>query len=126
MNFEELYYYEDNSFSVKNEQIYIRVLDSGLLQFGFKSTFDRWANSVDFETKIPNSKEEFIKIYDELLSLKRCRQKIGMLNKNKPYYCSSWISPNLFKNNKGFCQSCIDRKHKKAKEKNKKTTRRKS
>ena len=103
---------------LKNEKYRIRILNYQYFQVGFIETFDRWANSVDYECKLPTNLKKLDETMTYINSLKRCNKKIGVNRKNKPIKCSSWEKPHIIKNNKGLCQECFSNKIKRKKEKN--------
>jgi hypothetical protein len=75
------------------------LTDSEAVRVGFNETFDRWANSTDYETTVDLSVEavaEFIAVVD---GLKQCR------------YCDSWHTPHQVAN-RPVCEACFKNKHK--------------
>ena len=78
----------------------IRILGGAdKFQVGFESTFDRWANSVDFETKIPKP-QNLDAILAEIASIEKC------------HFCTSWRTPHRLAN-RPCCDSCFQEKNKK-------------
>jgi hypothetical protein len=85
----------------ENKKFYVRALAvSGLIQFGVKSTFDRWANSVDYEATLPWTEDDIEKVLATAESLVKC------------YRCSTWmLSPHTIAN-KPHCDKCFAKLHK--------------
>ena len=91
---------DDYSFVILgSEKYYVRILpESNKIQFGFKSSFDRWANSVDYEENIPRTRTRIDKVLgyvDRMIKCSRCEEwgAKGDLNfaGKRPYcdYCYS-------------------------------------
>lgn len=56
IGFESIDSVDEWGYILKGEKYRIRVLlENNLIQFGFNTTFDRWANSVDYEESIPRN-----------------------------------------------------------------------
>ena len=84
----------------KNDLISIRLLmQSNLIQFGFNKTFDRWANSVDYEDKIPHTKSGAHRLLNLVNDLVRCTK------------CTDWGEKSYFvkRHNRYYCNDCYDR-----------------
>jgi len=79
LGFKFEYEYKENSFCGFNKNFRIRGL-SDRFQIGIVSTFDRWANSVDFECKYPQSFKKLNEIFEEVCSLVKCDK------------CSEWLN----------------------------------
>ena len=80
-----------------SENLICRILHRlGIIQFGFRTTFDRWANSVDFQDKIPVNEGKAKKILDLLNKMKKC------------YKCDTWLMPGEGMNRGGrlYCDHC--------------------
>lgn len=61
--------YTDDCYEInfKNDLFYARVHPTeNIIQFGLKSTFDRWANSVDLSLDLPNRADRFIKMMEKI------------------------------------------------------------
>lgn len=70
---------DDYSFAIlSNEKCHIRILpESNKIQFGFKSSFDRWANSVDYEEDIPRTRTRIDKALEyvgKMIKCSRCEE----------------------------------------------------
>ena len=53
------------------------LLESNRIQFGFKSSFDRWANSVDYEENIPHTRtrmDKALTYVDKMIKCSRCEE----------------------------------------------------
>lgn len=42
------------------------IIDEKIIQFGYKSTFDKWSNSVDFTIDIPFTLEQLSNVIEEI------------------------------------------------------------
>jgi sensor histidine kinase YesM len=80
---------------LKGERYRIRILQGyDQFQVAFNETFDRWANSVDFEIKTPKNEKALNQIFEELSLMKKC------------FKCDSWNSPHQIAN-KPLCADCF-------------------
>ena len=126
MNYTEICNYSERDFiyfMVSNENLNIRA-NGSVLQFGFKSTFNKWSDSIDYEIKMPESKEELEEALNYLNSLKRCKRKTN--RSNRSYQCYTWMDIKESKRNNGICDSCKDHRVKNSTKKKKGHTRRNS
>ncbi|MCK5643024.1 MAG: hypothetical protein KAJ19_19610, partial [Gammaproteobacteria bacterium] len=58
---------------LSDEKCHIRILpESNKIQFGFKSSFDRWANSVDYEEDIPRTRTRIDKTLEYVGKMIKC------------------------------------------------------
>lgn len=64
------------------------------IQFGFEETFDRWANSSDYEAQMPESDKELDRLLETVGGLNRCN------------FCTSWKTPHKIAN-KPCCDECF-------------------
>ena len=89
-----------------SEKCHIRILKkSNKIQFGFKSSFDRWANSVDYEENIPRTRTRIDKILDYIGKMIKCSR------------CEAWAAKGdlNFIGKRAYCDYCYTMRVKKGK-----------
>jgi len=93
-------------YNVENDDFIrqVKILQKPIIDF--EKTFDRWANSVDYEDKIPHTKNGIHRLLETVNSLVKCTK------------CTDWGEQSDFtkRHNKYYCGDCYNRhfvKHKK-------------
>lgn len=91
---------------LSNEKFYIRILlESSKIQFGFKSSFDRWANSVDYEEDIPRTRARIDRILSYVNNMIKCSRCIVWRAKGDLHFVGK----------RPYCNSCYSLRTKKRK-----------
>ena len=89
-----------------SEKFYIRILtETNKLQFGFRSSFDRWANSVDYEEDIPHTRSRVDKVLEYVGKMIKCSR------------CEEWGAKGdlNFVGKRPYCDYCYNMRVKKRK-----------
>ena len=98
---------DDYSFVIlSSEKCHIRILpESNKIQFGFKSSFDRWANSVDYEEDIPRTRARIDRVLEYVGKMIKCSR------------CEAWAAKGdlTFIGKRAYCDYCYSMRSKKGK-----------
>ena len=89
-----------------SEKCHIRILKkSNKIQFGFKSSFDRWANSVDYEEDIPRTRARIDRALEYVGKMIKCSR------------CEEWAAKGdlNFIGKRPYCDYCYSLRSKKGK-----------